>query len=362
MKRTNTAKWMEKQQRWQINVQKDGVRKSFYSGTPGRTGQREANKKADLWLDEGVENQKIKVCDAYEEYLDAVKSTTSYGNWRPKNSRYVHHIFPVIGVRSVSSLSDGDLQEVINTAYAKYKLAKKTLESLRGDLTAFLKFCRKNKYTSYVPEEIVLPSAAALSEKQILQPEELYILLHSDKSVYNRKVVPDTYIYAYRFQALTGLRPGEIIGLRLSDWDKNENVVYIKQAINNNKEKTRGKNENARRAVYLTPMAQEVIEEQIRVYGENERIFNISTENNYLKRLKKYCAYNKITYISPYELRHTFVSVAKELPEGYVKTVIGHSESMDTFGVYGHAIKGEDAAITTALDEAFHTALDNCKK
>ena len=39
-KRTNTAKWMENQHRWQINVQKDGVRRSFTSSKPGRTGQR----------------------------------------------------------------------------------------------------------------------------------------------------------------------------------------------------------------------------------------------------------------------------------------------------------------------------------
>ena len=39
MKRTNTAKWIESAHRWQINVQKDGVRKTFTSAKPGRTGQ-----------------------------------------------------------------------------------------------------------------------------------------------------------------------------------------------------------------------------------------------------------------------------------------------------------------------------------
>ena len=42
-RRTNTAVWLEKLGRWQINVQKDGKRRSFYSFKPGRTGQREAN-------------------------------------------------------------------------------------------------------------------------------------------------------------------------------------------------------------------------------------------------------------------------------------------------------------------------------
>lgn len=59
MKRTNTAKWIESACRWQINVQKDGVRKTFTSAKPGRTGQREANKKADDWLEKGLQTQDL---------------------------------------------------------------------------------------------------------------------------------------------------------------------------------------------------------------------------------------------------------------------------------------------------------------
>ena len=73
--------------------------------------------------------------------------------------------------------------------------------------------------------------------------------------------------------------------------------------------------------------------------------------------LRRYCEYNGITVVTPYELRRTFVSIAKKLPEGMVKSIVGHSESMDTFGVYGHAIKGEDAAITAALEDAFRSVL-----
>ena len=156
MKRTNTAKWMEKQQRWQINVQKDGVRKSFYSGTPGRTGQREANRKADLWLDEDIKNQNAKVNQIYLEYLMLVKETTSERNYIPKEQRWRCHIEPIIGCRSVASLSDKDLQDVINKAHTKGHLSKKTIMNIRGDLTGFVKYCRKQKLTSYVPEDLTI--------------------------------------------------------------------------------------------------------------------------------------------------------------------------------------------------------------
>ena len=72
-KRINTAVWQEKYKRWQINVQKDGIRKSFYSSTPGRTGQREANKKADQWLDGDIQNPSAAVNVLYAAYLESVR-------------------------------------------------------------------------------------------------------------------------------------------------------------------------------------------------------------------------------------------------------------------------------------------------
>ena len=88
MKRTNTAKWIESAQRWQINVQKDGVRKTFTSAKPGRTGQREANAKADAWLEKGIQNRKQTVAEAYVQYMARQMKISSEGNWKPMQGRY----------------------------------------------------------------------------------------------------------------------------------------------------------------------------------------------------------------------------------------------------------------------------------
>ena len=76
-KRTNTAQWVESTQRWRVSVQKDGVRKQFYSSRPGRTGQREANAKADAWLDDGIDAHSSRVCDAGKLWLHEMETTTS---------------------------------------------------------------------------------------------------------------------------------------------------------------------------------------------------------------------------------------------------------------------------------------------
>lgn len=154
-KRTNTARWTGKM--WRIDVQQDGKRKSFYSSRPGRTGQREANAKADAWLDDGIAARTPKVADASKLWLHEVEVTTCTTNYRPTESRWRNWILPAIGSRRVHQLTDQDLQEIINVAYAAGR-SRKVLKLLAADLRAFCKYCRKAKLSAYVPEELKIPA------------------------------------------------------------------------------------------------------------------------------------------------------------------------------------------------------------
>lgn len=84
-RRTNTAQWLPNQKRWQIKVQKDGQRRTFTSAKPGRTGQREANRKADAWLDDGICNTTKRCSEVWTEYLISVRATAAQAmpsRWR----------------------------------------------------------------------------------------------------------------------------------------------------------------------------------------------------------------------------------------------------------------------------------------
>ena len=48
-----------------------------------------------------------------------------------------------------------------------------------------------------------------------------------------------------------------------------------------------------------------------------------------------------ISPISLYGLRHTYVSVNKEMPIDLLQLQVGHSSSMDTHGTYSHEIDGD---------------------
>lgn len=363
MKRTNTAKWIESRSRWQINVQKDGIRKTFTSSKPGRTGQAEANRKADQWLDDGIANTKIKVRQASEQYIESLKSTTSTSCWTQYECYFRIHVNPLIGSVRVENLTEGHLQEVINRAYKK-DLSKKTLMNIRACLTAFVKYCRKNKLTSLLPEDLTIPRGAKVCEKHILQPEDLKTLFAEDTTLYKNGTVKDDYIYAYRFHVLTGLRPGELVGLKWSDIQ--DGTVHINRAINTRGEITTGKNDNARRSFVLNVLTATVLEEQRKLLDESgmtsEYVFcnkdgNALSEKTYYERWKRYREFHSMQNVTPYELRHTFVSVVKELPEGYLKNLVGHSRDMDTYGVYSHEIKSDGEKTASLVQEIFKNIL-----
>ncbi|WMJ84556.1 tyrosine-type recombinase/integrase [Oscillospiraceae bacterium LTW-04] len=260
-KRTNTAVWIKKRGRWRINVQKDGERKSFYSSKPGRTGLREANAKADAWLDENVTRSNERLSKIYNEYLAEQKKVYSQGMYLPLNSRYTTWIEPMIGNVRVENLTEQHLQRIINSAYAAGR-SRKTLMNLRADLSAFMKYFRKCKYTTLLPENITIPKDAEFKTKNILLPADLKKLFSSNKTFLRGKEIEEELVYAFRFQVLTGLRPGELLGLEWPDIDLDNKLVHIQRSINKYGETTKGKNKSANRTFALSNIAADVLRDQ----------------------------------------------------------------------------------------------------
>lgn len=354
LKRISVAKWLENQNRWQIKVQKDGIRRTFTTSKPGRTGQRECHAKADAWLDENIIDNNVRIKVLFADYLKTQQDTTSKSNWIKIQSFGDKWIIPVIGARKIADINEQHLQGIINKAYTK-DLSKKTLTSLRATIASFLKYCRKRKATTLLPEDLRIPKGAKVGQKQILQPEHLKIMFSSDLTTWRGKPIPDTLINAYRFQVLTGLRPGELLGLEWQDVDGRE--VRISRSINAYHEVTTGKNENAVRRFHLSDKASDILLAQKQMAGSARRVFGEVDPQTYRKAWHRYCEANGIPKISPYEMRHTCVSIAKNLSEGQIKALVGHSRNMDTFGIYGHEVRGELEKTAAELDGIFNEIL-----
>ena len=367
-KRNTEARWIESSERWQINVQCKGVRKTFVSSKPGRKGKLEAERKADDWLARGLSDEHSKVTLLLDMYLEDIKlrngeRSTSY----TQAEKFVRlYIKPVIGAKRMEDLSAGDCQRVIDTSFRAKNLSRKTLQGVRSTIMAFLKWARMNKKSALFVEGLTIPAGAKTSTRTILQPEALTALFTVDTTLYHRAPRVEPLIWAFRFAVLTGLRPGELLGLQ---WGDISNGQYtIRRAINERGDVTSGKNDNARRTGAIGELAQYVLDQQRIAQahrGISKWVFGFCGEftpqHRYYSHWKQYCASNGITEgTKPYELRHTFVSVNDEMPDGLKKMVMGHSKSMDTEGVYGHEKRDDRLRAAAYIDEAFAKYAKTC--
>ncbi len=352
--RTNTAKWSEKEKRWKINVQQGGQRRSFYSSTPGRTGQREAQRKADEWLDSGVKASGVRVAALYAEFQAVTGETVGTSFKRQMDYFGKSWILPTLGKKKISALCDQDIQNILNKAAAA-GLSKKTIQGINGTVNKFLKYCRRRRVTTFRPEEVQIPASARLKGKKILQPADLIKLFNVDTYEYYGRRIKEPFIHAYRFQVLTGMRPGELRGLRPADIHGRQ--IDIVRAVNDYGEETLGKNKNAVRSFIMSDMARRELLLQMEEFPGTETVFDLPSSQTYGKHWKRFCEDNGLQHVSPYELRHTFVSVVKRLPAGEIKPLVGHSADMDTFGVYGHALDGEGEQVAASVNTLFERLL-----
>ena len=186
----------------------------------------------------------------------------------------------------------------------------------------------------------------------------------TETCLFRGKLIFDDNIYCYRFIVASGLRPGEAVGLRLGDFTGRR--VDISRSINRYNETTKGKNENAVRYIEMNDKAYEAYMGQLYLLQAwrvprtpDTPLFPLVNQQSLYNHWRHYQETNGIPHISLYELRHTFVSVVKTLPAGEVKGLVGHSQDMDTFGVYGHTLTGEAEATAEAVNGTFLKLLNN---
>lgn len=340
-----TPKWSKSKRLWIIQGQRNGIKKSFYSSTPGNKGKREVLDKYDAWAEFGsVQNMTVARC--VDLYLEDIAARLGKGITYKTAEQYCRlYVLPALGRCKMNKLTLRDWQALLNNATPQNghvaTFSRKTLQNFRGVLSGLHKFAYVNYYCEAWRGSLYIPQGHPKTERAILQPRDIAKLFE-----------PSDLWYAPAFQImlLCGLRPGECLGIQEND--VRGSVLMISRAVNDDGEITEGKNKNARRAVPLPPLAFEIIENTIarnHAAGfDTPWVFpngagDKPSQNTLRKHWKKLQEERGIPG-TPYSLRHTFVSIVSSqthLAEGTIKTLVGHSDNMDTFGTYKHTVAGE---------------------
>jgi len=139
-KRRAEAIWIDKRAYWQVNVQKDGIRKSFTSSTPGRRGKHAAELKADEWLESQTADE-IRLEAAWVLFLQYHKDhngTSNYNNHEQVGRLY---ILPSVGNRKLGQITPIMWQKCIDAAADK-GLSRRSCLNVKLSISAFITFAR----------------------------------------------------------------------------------------------------------------------------------------------------------------------------------------------------------------------------
>ena len=252
-----TPKWNKQKKLWIIQGQKNGLKKSFYSSTPGPKGKRECLDKYDDWVEfGGITNITVEKC--VELYLRDIEARLGRRDTYCKTEKYTRlYVLPALGKCRMNKLTLRDWQSVLNEARPHSEriecLSYKTLTHLRGIITSLHKFAYTNYYCDEWRGQLYIPQGHPKGERQILQPADIKRLFEPS----------DLWFHpAFEIMLLCGLRPGECLGLQ--EGDIGDGVLYIRRAINDDNEITAGKNKNAKRTVPLPSLARKILQETIK--------------------------------------------------------------------------------------------------
>lgn len=357
------AVWIDSKEYWEIKVQKDGTRKSFRSNQKGRKGKHEAEAKADKWLATGT--QEMRFDTAWDSFLKWHKSHNGTSNYKKHESYGRLYILPHLKLKRLSTIKPTDWQRCIDSGADH--LSRRSCENIRASITAFLRYARKERWEFIRLEDgdLHIPNKAKPKKpKIVLQPGEVQTLFSDPYIIHYGKKKHAHWIYAWRMYVVSGLRRGELCGLRNEDII--ENRITIRRNINTENETTYGKNDNARRTFLITQDMRTILNDQAKYLKQNgivsdwvfpDEYGDCADPNKVYDRWRTYREQHGMQS-SIHGLRHTFVSINKsDMPEELLKMVVGHSEDMDTTGVYGHEIEGDKERAARIMEDNFSRIL-----
>ena len=306
-----------------------------------------------MWMNEWFENvAKIKVRPSshqtYRGYID-------------------HHIAPNIGNIPLEKLTTMDLQKLyrkllnkgrVDRVEAKQQpkgLSAKTVRNINQVISSAMDFAVAQKIIPENPCKAVALPKVEHKEMKTIPIEQLQAFLQEAKA---------TGVYEmYYIELATGLRRGELLGLKWTDIDWNNGIIKVRRQVarvDGQIVEAPLKTKNSYRAVTISQQAIEVLKQQ-KEKTTDEYVFpspnggpiSPDSVNNMLKRVLARAGIPKVRF---HDLRHTFATIA--LQNGVdIKTVsgmLGHFSAGFTLDTYAH--------VTTAAQKEAANTMGNVLK
>jgi integrase len=230
-----------------------------------------------------------------------------------------------------------------------------TLKKVLVTLGGILKYATRKRYIEFNPiREIDKPKGQGLAKSKVdfLKPQEVRALLDKINSLKYRALV--------RLAVASGMRQGELLGLKWTDMDWFNGQVRVNRTFNHGRF-YEPKSQTSRRSIDLGPSVISELRKWQLACPPNELALIFPNEAgrpmDCLKLVKRhfYPALRRagLRRIRFHDLRHTYAALLIDQGEHpkYIQRQMGHSSIKVTMDTYGHLMEETNQEAPKRLDE-----------
>lgn len=342
---------------------KDSLGKKKYKWLSGYKKEKDAEKalrKALKDYDDGLylNVNDMTVEELCEQYFEIYIKTLSYRTEERYKSIINNSIIPMLGKAKIDEIKTIHIQRYLHTLNDK---APATVKKHYYVLKKMFEQAVKWNLININPcEGVVLPKEKR-TEMKVWDKETINEFL---------KIVKGTKWYIPFLIAFTsGLRQGEIAGLKWQDFNKEENTLYVVRTMQRNFELKATKTKSSMRKIVLMDSTIEALKWQLKWQEENKKTFDEYKDTGFIcthengkpinpenmgKAFNKLVKSNNLPSIRFHDIRHTFATLL--LKNGtnpkIVSEILGHSNVQTTLNVYSHMLPDMQKETMERLQES----------
>ncbi|WP_369899774.1 tyrosine-type recombinase/integrase [Bacillus manliponensis] len=308
----------------------------------------------------------------YEVFMDQWfkerKNQLQKATFRANYTHYQNIIKPRLGSLKVQDITTIHLQNYINTLIEEGHYSNGTINLTFTFIRTSLKRAKVLKMIKNNPAvDVVLPRKVK-SEMEVWTLDQVNYFLEENKNMKNASRFNISFLIAI----FTGMRLGEILGLRWKDIDLGSNLLYVKQTLSEGGELKYGaKNKTSIRTIHIpNVLVEELKSHREFISFEKEKAGDKYTDLDLVLPSKYgnpldprsirrafYTVTDKLGLpkIRFHDLRHTHATllIQQNVNVKLISERLGHADISTTLNTYSHVLPEMQRSVAEKLDEVF---------
>lgn len=324
-----------------------------------------------------IEVKKVSLQEYLYNWLKTFKrGTIKDSSYDTLEKTVRNQIVPYIGLIHLQQITSADIQNLLNDLKEKgysYSTVKKAHDCL-NEMFEHATIADDISKNPMLLVNMLAQSEFEKKEIRYFTEEECSLIIEESSRQYSTGKLVYQYADAYILMLNTGIRMGEAIGLKKTDWNKNNNTLHIQRNIQSISKRDASGNRikgkqlvsnttktySGDRILPLNKTATEALERLCEQHPNSEYIICSSKgdivpperlERTFYRILKNV----GINQAGTHSLRHTFASVlfAKDTDVKTVSELLGHASIQITLNTYIHLIGKPKHNAVAKLDDVF---------